>query len=48
MKNLEVYKGLEVPYDFLPNFTPTPDIDKSKLFNENTIKEATLLDYQFE
>lgn len=43
MKNLEVYKGMEVPYDFLPNFTPTPNIDKSDFFNLEVLKNSKLI-----
>lgn len=47
MKNLHVFKGLEVPYDFLPNFTPTEDVDKEKLFNKDLLKDSTILSHQF-
>lgn len=43
MKNLEVYKGLSVPYDFLPNFTPTPNADKSQLLTLDTLKNSKFL-----
>lgn len=45
MKNLEVYKGLQVPYDFLPSFTPTLKGEQYKNINEELLKNSVLIDY---
>ena len=46
MKNIEVYNGLEVPYEFLPNFTPTPNVDKSNLITLDDLKNAKLVEVE--
>ena len=44
MKKLTVVLGPNTPFDFLPNFSHTPHIDKDKLFRENLKAQEFLLD----
>ncbi len=33
MDNVNIVCGRHTPFEFLPNFTPTPEVDLSKLVN---------------